>query len=59
MTCAMTPLAISSTAIRDLAGQGASIRYLTADPVVEYIRTHRLYSPDRTLQETLVPDTAR
>jgi nicotinate-nucleotide adenylyltransferase len=41
----MTPLSISSTAIRALASDGASIRYLTPDPVVEYIRSHNLYSP--------------
>lgn len=44
MTFSMTPLAISSTAIRSLAGEGASIRYLTPDPVVDYIRTHNLYA---------------
>ena len=43
MTCAMTPLAISSTAIRSLAHDGASIRYLAPDPVVEYVRSHDLY----------------
>jgi nicotinate-nucleotide adenylyltransferase len=44
MTFSMTPLSISSTAIRALTGEGASIRYLTPDPVVEYIRSHNLYS---------------
>jgi len=44
MTFAMTPLSISSTAMRALVGDGASIRYLTPDPVVEYIRSHKLYS---------------
>lgn len=39
----MTPLAISSTAIRTLATEGASIRYLAPDPVAEYIRLHHLY----------------
>lgn len=43
----MTPLAISSTAIRTLAAEGASIRYLTPDPVVEYLRTHQPYSHSR------------
>jgi nicotinate-nucleotide adenylyltransferase len=57
MTFRMTPLAISSTAIRELAGSGSSIRYLTPDPVVEYIRSHRLYSP--ATQETAVPDATR
>jgi nicotinate-nucleotide adenylyltransferase len=44
MTFAMTPLSISSTAIRAAAGEGASIRYLTPDAVVEFIRSHNLYS---------------
>jgi nicotinate-nucleotide adenylyltransferase len=39
----MTPLAISSTAIRDLAAAGSTIRYLTPDPVVGYIQQHSLY----------------
>ena len=43
MTFRMTPLSISSTAIRDAAAEGASIRYLTPDPVAEYIRSHELY----------------
>ena len=57
MTFRMTPLAISSSAIREIASAGASIRYLTPEPVVEYIRTHRLYQP--TTQETAVPDATR
>jgi nicotinate-nucleotide adenylyltransferase len=56
MTFKMTPLAISSTAIRETAAAGGSIRYLTPDPVVEYIRTHHLYS---SAQEIAVPDTAQ
>jgi len=44
VTFAMTPLSISSTAIRALVGEGASIRYLAPDPVVEYIRSHELYA---------------
>ena len=44
MTFSMTPLAISSTAIRAAAAEGSSIRYLTPDPVAEYIRSHRLYT---------------
>lgn len=44
MTFAMTPLAISSTTIRTLVAEGASIRYLVPDPVVEYIRSHGLYA---------------
>jgi nicotinate-nucleotide adenylyltransferase len=43
VTFAMTPLSISSTAIRAAASEGASIRYLTPDPVAEYIRSHELY----------------
>ena len=43
MTFRMTPLSISSTAIRELASDGRSIRYLTPDPVVEFIRSHKLY----------------
>ena len=53
---AMTPLAISSTAIRTLATEGASIRYLTPDPVADYIRTHRLYSQDRVAQAAGTPN---
>ena len=52
---AMTPLAISSTAIRTLAAEGASIRYLTPDPVADYIRTHRLYSTDRAARPADLP----
>lgn len=44
MTFAMTPLGISSTALRGLARSGASIRYLTPDPVVGYIQQHSLYA---------------
>jgi nicotinate-nucleotide adenylyltransferase len=44
MTYSMTPIAISSTAIRNLAAERASIRYLTPDPVVEYVRSHKLYA---------------
>jgi nicotinate-nucleotide adenylyltransferase len=44
MTFSMTPLAISSTAMRTLAAEEASIRYLTPDPVAEYVRSHQLYS---------------
>ena len=46
MTFKMTPLAISSTAIRESAATGASVRYLTPDPVVEYIRSHNIYSAE-------------
>ena len=43
MTFSMTPLAISSTAMRSLVREDASVRYLTPDPVAEYIRSHKLY----------------
>jgi len=43
MTFAMTPIAISSTAIRALLQASASIRYLTPDPVVDFIHQHQLY----------------
>lgn len=36
-------LEISSTDIRERAGRGASIRYLTLDSVVDYIETYALY----------------
>lgn len=44
MTFSMTPLSISSTAIRNLVREGSSIRYLTPDPVAEYVRAHKLYT---------------
>jgi nicotinate-nucleotide adenylyltransferase len=59
MTFAMTPLAISSTAIRALAGEGASIRYLTPDPVVEFIRSHGLYAHAKDREEAKASDTTR
>lgn len=40
---AAPPLDISSTLIRDRVRAGLPIRYLTPDPVVEYIGSHRLY----------------
>ena len=43
VTFSMTPIAISSSAIRTLAAEGASIRYLSPDPVVEFVRSHELY----------------
>ncbi len=57
MTFAMTPLSISSTAIRALASDGASIRYLTPDPVAEYIRSHNLYA--RSTEPAAATDTTR
>jgi nicotinate-nucleotide adenylyltransferase len=44
MTFAMTPLAISSTAIRGLVQARSSIRYLTPDAVVDFIRERSLYA---------------
>ena len=59
MTFSMTPLAISSTAMRALASEGASLRYLTPDPVVEFIRSRNLYAPARDLREAANPSTSR
>jgi nicotinate-nucleotide adenylyltransferase len=59
VTFAMTPLAISSTAMRSLAAEGASLRYLTPDPVVEFIRSRNLYAPARDLREAANPTTPR
>lgn len=58
MTFSMTPLAISSTTLRTLVAERASIRYLTPDPVVEYIRSHQLYAREPQEAAT-VPDTTR
>ncbi|MEO5350294.1 MAG: nicotinate-nucleotide adenylyltransferase [Magnetococcus sp. YQC-3] len=45
----VTALEISSTHIRQRAGRGESIRYLTTDPVIAYIQHHDLYGHhDRT-----------
>jgi nicotinate-nucleotide adenylyltransferase len=57
MTFSMTPLAISSTAIRALAAEGASIRYLTADPVAEFIHTHQLYTRNAVHTQAVQPST--
>jgi len=59
MTFAMTPLSISSTAMRSLAAEGASLRYLTPDPVVEFIRSRNLYAPARERREAHETDTPR
>jgi len=59
MTFAMTPLAISSTAMRALAAEAASLRYLTPDPVVEFIRSRNLYAPARDQREAANPATSR
>ncbi|MEF8752995.1 MAG: nicotinate-nucleotide adenylyltransferase [Accumulibacter sp.] len=42
-TFAMTQLAISATRVRQLLANGESVRYLLPDPVIAYIRRHRLY----------------
>jgi nicotinate-nucleotide adenylyltransferase len=39
----LTPLAISSTAIRGTIAAGQSPRYLLPDPVLDYIHAHNLY----------------
>ena len=57
MTFAMTPLSISSTAIRALAAEGASIRYLTPDLVADYIRSHNLYA--HSTEPIAAPDATR
>ncbi|MER3558166.1 MAG: nicotinate (nicotinamide) nucleotide adenylyltransferase [Armatimonadota bacterium] len=44
---AMTPIGISATAIRQKVQAGHSIRYLTPDDVIEYIRQHQLYTEPR------------
>lgn len=36
-------LQISSTHLRDRISRGMSIRYLTPDPVIDYIQQHKLY----------------
>ncbi len=40
----LTPLAISSTAIRATIAAGNSPRYLLPDPVLDYIRANKLYN---------------
>jgi nicotinate-nucleotide adenylyltransferase len=40
---AVPPIDISSTQLRDRLSRGLSIRYLTPDAVIEYIKHHRLY----------------
>ena len=55
MTFSMTPLAISSTALRNLAADDGSIRYLTPDPVAEYIRSHRLYQAPHGIDGLKMP----
>jgi nicotinate-nucleotide adenylyltransferase len=59
MTFSMTPLAISSTALRALAAEGASLRYLTPDPVVEFIRSRNLYAPARDPRDAANPTPTR
>lgn len=57
MTFAMTPLMISSTAIRALVADGSSIRYLTPDPVAEFVRAHGIYS--RNSEAQALPQATR
>lgn len=40
----MTPLAISASLIRARLAAGQSVRYLLPDSVLDYIRSHRLYT---------------
>jgi nicotinate-nucleotide adenylyltransferase len=40
----ITQLDISSTAIRSLIAQGRSVRFLTPDRVIDYIRSRDLYA---------------
>ncbi|KAK9743072.1 hypothetical protein RND81_03G215100 [Saponaria officinalis] len=40
----LIPNQISSTRIRDCVSRGLSVKYLTADEVIEYIHKHHLYS---------------
>jgi nicotinate-nucleotide adenylyltransferase len=42
--CAMTPLAISATAIRAACEHGESVRYLLPDTVLHYINEQKLYT---------------
>ncbi|KAM1004355.1 hypothetical protein ACFX2C_004562 [Malus domestica] len=39
----LVPNQISSTRVRDCISRGLSIKYLTADEVIDYVRDHRLY----------------
>ncbi len=41
---AITPLDISATKIREALKNGQSARYLMPDNVIDYIKTHKLYS---------------
>lgn len=41
----MTLLPVSATALRTDLAAGRSIRYLTPDPVIDYINSHGLYRP--------------
>jgi nicotinate-nucleotide adenylyltransferase len=43
VTCPVTPLDISATAIRDFVRSGESPRYLLPEAVLDYIQTHNLY----------------
>jgi len=45
-TVPIPQLAVSSTDLRTRVAAGAPIRYLTPDPVVDYIAEHRLYRGD-------------
>jgi len=48
---AVTPLDISSSAIRDMLAVNASISFLTPEPVIEYLLENSLYLPEKTEEE--------
>ncbi|KAF3617327.1 hypothetical protein FXO38_34053 [Capsicum annuum] len=39
----VVPNGISSTRLRDCISKGLSVKYLTADEVIDYIKQHNLY----------------
>ncbi|GAB2230417.1 hypothetical protein Drorol1_Dr00014682 [Drosera rotundifolia] len=45
----LIPNQISSTRIRDCISQGRSVKYLTADEVIDYIKQHHLYCLSSTI----------
>ncbi len=46
LLCRLRPLPISSTDLREELAAGRSIRYLTPEPVLEYLHEHGLYGLD-------------
>ena len=51
----VTSLAISSSELRQMVGEGYSLRYLTTLSVCEYIFRHRLYRTPETVLKTASP----